>query len=191
MKTYLIIIVIMSSITLACSDSTIISKNDWGGVAGDSTLMKNHKIEHITIHHAGVIDDGSKSGVQKMKDLQTFSLEEKGWGDVPYHFVIDLQGRLYEGRDVKYAGDTNTNYDPTGHLLICVNGNYEEQQVTSESYETLVHFTAKMAETYSIPVEKIKTHRDYATDTVCPGRNLYAYFQSGVFLRDVKVLLGK
>ncbi len=189
MKKQFFTLFIMSTFFIFCNNAEIISKAKWGGVAGDSTLMKHHQINRITIHHAGVEDDGSKSGVAKMKGLQNFSLKQKGWGDVPYHFVIDLQGKVYEGRDVQYAGDTNTGYDPTGHLLICVNGNYEEQQVTAKSYKALVNFTAKMAGKYNISLEKIKTHKDYTPETVCPGKNLYKFFESGKFYRDVEKLL--
>ncbi len=87
------------------------------------------------------------------------------------------------------AGDTNTGYDPTGHLLISVNGNYEEQEVTEESYRTLVNFAVKMARKYDLPLEHIKTHRDYTSETVCPGENLYDFFRSCTFYRDVEVLL--
>lgn len=184
MKTQVYTLFIISSLVFACHNTHIISKNDWGGVACDSTLMKKHQINRITIHHGGVTDDGSTSGAEKMRGLQTFSMKEKGWGDVPYHFIIDLDGNIYEGRDVQYAGDTNTNYDPTGHLLICLNGNYEEQHVTPESYKALVNFTAQMADKYKVLLENIKTHRDYASDTVCPGKNLYKYFKSGEFYRD-------
>ncbi len=167
----------------------IISKAEWGGAPGDSSKMKLHQIQKITIHHEGIEDDGSKTGAQKMRNLQHFSLNDKPWGDIPYHYVIDLKGNVYEGRDVKYAGDTNTSYDPTGHLLICVDGNYEVQELLPETYNALVKLTAEMAEKYSISLDDIKTHRDYTSETVCPGKNLYAKFTSGDFYRDVEKMM--
>jgi hypothetical protein len=38
---------------------------------------------------------------------------------------MDLDGGIYEGRDYHYMGETNTSYDPGGHFLISIIGNYE------------------------------------------------------------------
>lgn len=169
----------------------VLSKTDWNGKPGNLAVMKEHTIRTITLHHEGVLDNGQKSGAEKMRNLQNFSQEQKKWGDVPYHFVIDLTGKVYAGRDWHYAGDTNTEYDPVGHLLICVNGNFEEQPVPEAAYRALVKFTAAQALLFHVPVEQIKTHKDYAPSTLCPGKNLYQYFATGQFHRDVLAEIGR
>lgn len=169
----------------AVFDAPVISKSDWNGKPGNSEVMKEHSIRAITIHHEGVFDNGKKTGAEKMRNLQLYSQEQKNWGDVPYHYVIDLTGKVYAGREVGYAGDTNTEYDPTGHLLICVHGNYEDQPVPEAAYRALVKFTATQALLYQVPVAQIKTHKDYVPGTLCPGKNLYHYFETGQFHRDV------
>jgi len=46
--------------------------------------------------------------------------KDRNWIDIPYHFLIDPNGNVYEGRNVFTVGETATEYDPTGHLLILV-----------------------------------------------------------------------
>jgi hypothetical protein len=36
-----------------------------------------------------------------------------------------------------------------------------------------------------VPVGRIASHRDYSSQTVCPGKNLYRYVQEGYFRKKV------
>lgn len=166
------------------SKPDIISVKEWGGKEPTGSI-KEHEIEYITIHHAGVEMPEDADPVQKLIGLQNFSQNDKNWIDIPYHFSIDLDGKIYENRPLKYPGDTNTEYDPTGHALIQVLGNYEVQKVNEKQLESLAHLTAWLAEQYDIPTDKIATHKDYSDQTVCPGADLYKYFQDGSMIERI------
>ena len=156
----------------------IISKEDWQGK--DLTReIETHEIKYITIHHGGVEFPEDRDPFQYMRDLQRYSQEDKNWVDIPYHFTIDLNGNIFENRPLEYPGDTNTEYDPTGHALIHVVGNYEIQKVDPEQIEAISHLSAWLAQEYDVPVDSIATHRDYSEQTVCPGEDLYKYFEDG------------
>ena len=105
---------------------------------------------------------------------------------MPYHYVIDLDGNLYEGRDIRFAGDTNTEYDPAGHALIEVVGNYEESEPNQAQLETLVELMTMLAAKYAIEPDAIRGHRDFSDQTVCPGKNLYRYLDNGYFQERVR-----
>jgi N-acetyl-anhydromuramyl-L-alanine amidase AmpD len=111
------------------------------------------------------------------------------WTDIPYHYLIDLDGKIYEGRDINYAGDTNTQYDPTGHALIVVLGNFEEVEPNPAQLESVVAMMSAIAARYRVPVENIAGHKDYSTETSCPGKSLYPYLQNGYFQRQVEARL--
>jgi hypothetical protein len=99
--------------------------------------------------------------------------------------VIDLEGKIYEGRDIRYAGDTNTEYDPAGHALIEVVGNFEEVEPNQEQLDAVVRTMTWLAITYSVTVDSIRAHKDYSAMTVCPGKNLYRYIENGYFRENV------
>jgi hypothetical protein len=120
-----------------------------------------------------------------MRNLQIWSRSEKKWIDLPYHYVIDLEGKIYEGRDIQYAGDTNTEYDPSGHALIEVVGNFEEVEPNQEQLDAVVKTMTWLAVKYSVPVDSIRAHKDYSAMTVCPGKNLYRYIENGYFRENV------
>jgi len=185
-----------SAILLGCSSSKefsiadveaeIISVSQWGGTPAIDSLAKKHTITHITLHHQGEPFPKGKDPVQYLRNLQLWSRTTKQWIDIPYHYIIDLDGNIYEGRNINYAGDTNTEYDPTGHALIEVVGNFEEVEPNTEQLNAVVRIITMLAQRYHVPVDSIRAHKDYSQKTVCPGKNLYRYLQNGFFRKQVE-----
>lgn len=157
----------------------ILSRQEWG--AKDATgKMQTHTLQHITIHHTASPQKERVPIEMKMRALQNFSQSQSrlasgkkkpAWPDVPYHYYIAVDGQIAEGREIKYVGDTNTDYDPAGHALIVLEGNFENEQPTSEQLESLGELVAWLSTSYRIPISEVKGHNDYA-QTACPGMNL-------------------
>ncbi len=162
----------------------IIPRKAWGWTPPPFTL-KPQTIKRITIHHGGILFKKDEDPVKYLRHLQEWSRTEKHWMDIPYHYMIDLDGNIYEARQLKYPGDTNTTYNPRGHALICVMGNYEIQKPTQRQLDALAWLCAKLALKYHVPLDSIKGHKDYA-ETQCPGKNLYRYLQDGSLKKLIK-----
>ncbi|MFZ4622032.1 MAG: peptidoglycan recognition family protein [Bacteroidota bacterium] len=170
-------------------EHSIITMNAWGGTPAVDSLARKHTISHITLHHQGEPFPKGKDPVQYLRNLQKWSRSEKKWIDIPYHYIIDLDGKIYEGRKIDYAGDTNTEYDPTGHALIEVVGNFEEVEPNQEQLDAVVRMMTYLSVKYSVPVDSIRAHKDYSLKTVCPGKNLYRYIENGYFKVHVQEFL--
>ncbi len=160
----------------------VICKEAWGAqpVIGDFVA---HTIDRITIHHTAVLLEDNALAPARLRQHQRFH-QSRGWPDLAYHFVIDANGNVYEGRPIEAAGDTGTDYDPTGHLLICCEGNFDEQDVPEAQYATLVAMVAWGAAEYDIDPYAVEGHRDVAA-TSCPGDRLYARIAAGTLGEDV------
>ena len=171
------------------ADVPVVAVADWGGTPADANRARPHAITHITLHHQGEPFKAGTDPRQYLRNLQTWSRNTKGWLDIPYHYIIDLEGRTYAGRDIAYAGDTNTEYDPSGHALIEVVGNFEEVEPNPAQLKAVVDVMTMLAAKYKVPVERIASHRDHSDKTVCPGANLYRYVQSGYFRDQVALRL--
>ncbi|MFC5460099.1 peptidoglycan recognition family protein [Massilia niabensis] len=172
-------------------DVPVVAVTDWGGTPADPARARRHSITHITLHHQGEPFKAGTDPRQYLRKLQTWSRNTKGWLDIPYHYIIDLEGKTYAGRDIAYAGDTNTEYDPSGHALIEVVGNFEEVEPNAAQLAAVVDVMAMLAKKYKVPVERIASHRDHDSKTVCPGANLYSYVQSGYFREKVAARLAQ
>ena len=162
----------------------IVGVEAWGGSTVAATAPAQ-RIERITIHHQGEIWKDGTNVEAYLRRLQQWSRLTKRWADIPYHYVIAPDGRIYAARPLQQAGDTNTEYDPRGHALVMLVGNFEEQQPTPAQLSAAVELTAWLAREHRLGLDAIASHKDYSTQTVCPGRNLYAYLESGWFKQEV------
>ena len=172
---------------LSCPDSLcFISRNDWEANTpkGDFELQN---IRFITIHHSGIFYSETEDTKIYLRNLQEWCKRKHDWEDIPYHYMIDPEGIMYECRKAEYMGDTATEYNPKGHLLITLLGNFEEQEVSHKQIDALATAIAWSARLYKIPIDSdhIKSHKDFV-DTLCPGANLYKYFADGTLLHLVR-----
>lgn len=166
----------------------IVPRESWQ--AKPAKPYKQHQPIRITVHHEGgrvlnVEDDAA----QRLINIQSWCMgPDRNWTDIPYHYLIAPDGTVYEGRNVLTVGETNTDYDPTGHLLISFLGNYNEQEMDENLENVLVNLITFFCKKYNIQPESIATHRDYTGHTNCPGKNLYPYFENKVIVNRVKQL---
>lgn len=166
----------------------VVSRSTWG--AASPKPYPQHKPVRITIHHEGTKLEIKDDAAAKIKAIQKWGMgSDRNWTDIPYHFLIAPDGTIYEGRDPSTVGETATEYDPSGHLLITCMGNMEVQDVTEAQLNSLIKTIAWSCSKYNISPETIASHRDYSTQTNCPGKNLYQYLQNGFIKAEVKKLL--
>ncbi|HRX86186.1 MAG TPA: peptidoglycan recognition family protein [Phycisphaerae bacterium] len=185
--------VLTAALIAGCSQAhvpavEITPRAEWADAAPIQDRLVEQTPERLTVHHAGVMDTGDKPGDVKMRGLLHYSLEQKPWGDVPYHFVIDRNGHIWEGRALRYAPDTNTGYDVTGHVGICVNGDLTRQPLRECQYRALVDLLVKLSAELNIPDDRIAGHMDYSPGkTDCPGV-LEQYIRDDTLRNDVKAV---
>lgn len=162
------------------AEITFVPRAAWGARA-PVLSMKEHVPVRLTIHHTGTAQRFDRTLEAKIKALQEFSQRDDSlaggrkkpaWADVPYHYYISVDGRVAEGREWKYVGDSNTPYDPTGHLLVVIEGSFDKDTLTSAQRRTVDLLIPSLAKHFRIPSRSLASHKDFA-DTSCPGRNVY------------------
>ena len=154
--------------------ATVVPKSGWGAAAPTGPFT-THTIDQITIHHAGTAT--GTTGPAQFLGWQAYH-QSLGWPDVAYHLIVGRDGAVYHGRPVTAEGDTATDYDPNGHLLLVVEGNFDESTPTAAQLENLALLVAWGSQRYGVPVSEAMGHRDHAA-TTCPGDNLYAAIHDG------------
>ena len=174
--------------TVASLPSHIASSAIAGGA--DMRLRIPHRITHVTLHHTGDAQPLRQEDdpAAKLRGLQSWGAAERNWWDVPYHYLLGLEGQVYEGRDWHFMGETNTAYDPGGHFLISIIGNYERQEATPALLASIADLMAWAVKEFDLPLERIGGHYNYA-DTGCPGRHLKKYLEDGTLRRMVETRL--
>jgi len=164
----------------------------WG--ANDPKPYKSQVPVRITIHHEGTYFPQDSLAFRHIKNIQVWGMRERKWADVPYHYFIDGFGNIIEGRNIFTAGETNTSYNPEGHILISIIGEYHKRQkLNSEQYNSLIKLIAHLCNQFKINPDSIRGHRDYCKpgETDCPGDNIYQLIENKQIINDVERILGK
>jgi len=136
-------------------------------------LREAKPFSRITVHHqgAGLAASGHENSVAAAIDAIFGGHRRLGYADIGYHFVIDYDGRVWEGRSLAYAGAhvASQNDDNIGILVL---GNYNRQKPSALSLKSLRTLTEALRQRYSIRPERLFGHRELGASD-CPGKNLF------------------
>lgn len=168
---------------------SVIPRSDWARLPPDEGCTKGfYHSERKTVQFIGIHHDGSSKAT--LKSILYYHIRTKGWGDIAYHYIIDKKGRIYEGRSLDRASDTNKIFNSYGEeklsgiINILIAGNYDFQKIRADSPQIK---SAKILVSYlylkypSVTLDSIRGHRDFITDSeyaksliTCPGKNMYS-----------------
>ncbi len=181
------VLALLSAPLLAAGDVSgplIVPRAAWKAAAANTALMHAQTPKGIIVHHTGETQNWKSTLEKKLRGLQGFSMKpavvggtgkaKPAWGDMPYHFYIDASGRIGEGRDVAYAGDTNTGYVTDGYIQIVVEGEFGKETPDPRQLDALDKLTIALARQYRIAATSISGHNDHAKSE-CPGKNFKPY----------------
>ena len=158
--------------TTTAAASVVAAWREAWGAEQVSGAMVEHVPVRLTLHHTAVSQTALSQGPARARQHQRHH-QSLGWPDLAYHFLVDRSGLAYEGRDVRFRGDTGTEYDPTGHFLVCVEGDFDSQEPTDAQLETAVALLAWASQRYGIDSSTLAGHGSYAV-TSCPGATVSA-----------------
>jgi hypothetical protein len=175
-----------------------VSREDWGSKPDPIPAARKHTPKWITIHHAGVLWTNSQDPAQFVRNMQAWGKRRPDvekpprntfWPDLPYHFLIAPDGRIFEGRPVEYEPESNTEYSLAGNIGVEMMGDFNRQRPSKAQLDATVRLTAWMMQQHHIELDRVRTHRDAAPgQTSCPGRDFYRYFLDGKFKKWVKAV---
>lgn len=138
------------------------------------------KINEINIHCSATKPNWGKNGRERIAEIRRWHVEDEGYADIGYHWIIDRDGMLYPGRSeqTKGAFEPRVNATAIGVCLIggfgsSANDNFSAHY-TPEQDETLRGLIAEIHGRYTIT--KVTGHNDYAAKA-CPGFRVDRWFK--------------
>ncbi|MFJ9865570.1 peptidoglycan-binding protein [Streptomyces sp. NPDC101165] len=148
------------------------SRSQWGArPPKDITPVDLSARTGFTVHYS----DGPTT--QTVRQIQNYHMDSNGWSDIGYNFLVDTEGRIFEGRgwyvQGAHAYGHNTSHigvcfigesgDATDHALSAIRALYEEANLmTGRTLEKTYHG--------GLP----------GNSTDCPGAQLRAWVQGGM-----------
>lgn len=147
----------------------IISRKEWGARAplSVSKTSWSKRSEFIVHHSAGPRD-------QAVKSIQSFHMDEREWSDVGYNFLVDAEGRVFEGRGWLGVGAHAVGHNTSG-VGVCFIGNDDPTPEAKKAIRWLYDEACRMAK------KKLKAlgHCD-VNSTACPGGRLHSWVKDGM-----------
>jgi N-acetylmuramoyl-L-alanine amidase len=135
-------------------------------------------VRKLTIHHSAVLsrDLSSRAVAMQIRSIQGFHIQQNGWGDIGYHYLIDPAGRIWEGRSLGYQGAHAGGVNNEHNIGICLLGNFvpgrRGQQPSTRQVQSMEAFVNWLGSRYSISRGRVLTHKEINPGTVCPGPRL-------------------
>ncbi len=166
------------------SDVAVIPASQWKTIAPDKrNLDRMGKITCITVHHQGDATLQKYNGNARLtlQSIQEVHMGDRHFGDIAYHFLIDPQGRVWEGRPLDWQGAHAGNNDANrGNIGVCLLGDMNETRPTAAQKASLQRLLYKLMAQYKVPASRVYTHREIKEKfglgtTDCPGRYLQPY----------------
>ena len=112
---------------------------------------------------------------QKVAEIRRWHVEERGWSDIGYHYIIDTDGDVAKGRPVERAGAHVKGHN-SNSIGICLVGGYGgtatdkfEEHYTEAQRKSLLSLLKSLTANY--PDAKIRGHNEVAAKA-CPSFNV-------------------
>ena len=163
----------------------IISRAAWGANEAWMTWPPEYApVTHFVIHHTTGSND-IPDPAAFVRAIYYFHAVTRGWGDIGYNYLIDREGRIYEGR-AGGDGVIGAHAAPynRGTVGVAILGDYSTSDVPAAALSALVELLAWKGNLHFVhPLESrwlldrtfptIMGHRD-CNNTPCPGDRAYA-----------------
>lgn len=131
------------------------------------------KVQRITVHHTD--EHGGmegKSDLEVVRMIERYHREQKKWAAIGYHYLVGKDGKIYEGRPVKFQGAHCG--DNANNLGISVIGDCHRNLPNAKQLKALKAFLDDKRARFDVSRGKVYGHRDIRP-TICPGDMLYAW----------------
>jgi hypothetical protein len=125
----------------------------------------------VAVHHSFLKVGDTDS---TMAEIQAYHFS-RGWADIAYHFGVDKNGVIYEGRAIAARGASVAGFN-TGLIGVVGIGDFENTAPPLAMLEAMQTLIFWLRDAYGL--SHIVGHRDFNTDTLCPGRYLYPHIDT-------------
>lgn len=153
----------------------VIPRAEWGARNPGNICNDIEQPHRVSIHHtASPSDDGGDAAI-RLRQMQAFHIDNRGWCDIGYHFIVSQAGQVYQGRSDERRPGAHVGGQNSGNIGISFIGNFEEAQVGQAQFDAGGRILDWVVRTYEIDLNRdaIRGHQQWpGQNTDCPGRNL-------------------
>ncbi|XP_067275554.1 peptidoglycan recognition protein 5 [Pseudorasbora parva] len=151
--------------------NSVVSRRAWNAVdPRDKAAMKS-PAHTVVVHHTALPQP--RDIVPQLAHIQRMHMQERGFDDIGYNFLISGDGVVYEGRGWGIVGAHAKDHNSYS-VGIALMGNFNDELPSSASLLALLRLLhTGVLHGHVRPNFELIGHRDVAK-TECPGEHLYS-----------------
>lgn len=159
----------------------IIGRAQWG-----ARPAKNRTSVPWTQRRSFVVHYSAGPSTQTVKQIQNYHMDGNGWSDVGYNFLVDVSGRIYEGRGWTIVGAHAPNHNTSGIGVCMIGRDGDSTPAAKKAIRWLYDEANRRA---GRTLQRLG-HRDVYS-TSCPGNELHAWVKAGMPVEKGSTLSAK
>ncbi len=156
--------------------SLVHRRADWGARAPRCN-SGGHSPSTITIHHTATPLPDTVSVTTRLRGIQNYHMDTRGWCDIGYHYLVDWNGEIWQGRPETTIGAHVLNHN-TNNVGISFMGTYNDNEPSAGQINHAAELIDWLSSTYGIAQDRahVRGHREYRGTNPgdCPGDRIYA-----------------
>jgi hypothetical protein len=156
-----------------------VPRRAWGAVPAKGRVqIRSEEVRGVAVHYSGMNADEERvhqNCSSRMRAMQRYHMEEKGWLDVAYSHVLCRHGYVFVGRGFGARSAANGTKEANDrYVAVCFLGDDSagRSDVTPEARRALRELIAEYRRRYAAARE-VRPHSDFVA-TECPGDELRA-----------------
>lgn len=159
------------------------SRAEWGAMPTRCTDLDGPKTR-MAVHHTVSPRSSSAGYAARLRQIQAFHMDTRGWCDVGYTFLVTEDGTVWEGRPMRFvgahvfgnnSGNIGMSFVGCFHTSGC--GGLGDTNPPALMIDGAARALGALAKEHGISISatSLKGHRDHPdAGTTCPGDYLHA-----------------
>ncbi len=146
----------------------------------------SNEIKKLVVHHTALrVRGDERSAVERVRALYEYHANNRGWGDIGYHYLIDENGQIYEGRaGGKYVVGGHVYCGNVETIGVVLMGNFEEEKPTQEQMKALQWLLDDLSKEYDLDLRRNTTFHGVSLPPVVGHGTLIATACPGYYIRE-------
>ncbi len=160
---------------VAWSDLRIQRRGGWRPQPPNTgNLDPMQRPSRVTIHHSAMFfqSTATRAAATQISQIQREHMNNRGYGDIGYHFLIDPSGRIWEGRQLRWQGAHASGRNNIGNIGVCLLGNFVRERngqgPTPNQIRSMEQLVVALMQRYRMTGDALFCHSDFKS-TACPG----------------------
>lgn len=159
----------------------VIPRASWNALKPAQVCGSVVKPYRMTIHHTYSPSNDGPDPAARMRGMQNYHMNNLGWCDIGYHFVVSQSGKIYQGRSRSNRPGAHTGNQNSGNVGISFIADFTTQTPSSTQLNAGAKITRWVHDTHGVPLNRtvFKGHREWpGQSTTCPGNSMMNRLQN-------------